>query len=99
MELELRSELTDEAAILYCAGDLVAGHQTALLRANIHELLKQRRKIVVDLAQVNYIDSTGLSVLVGLYSAVRTTNGEIHYQNLSASVNFRRSRGDGSLAA
>ena len=92
MSLELWSEVSSENAILYCSGELIEGPNIARLREGINQLLPQCHKIIVDLGQVDYIDSNGLSVLVGMYSAARTKGAEIRYRNLSASVNFRKSR-------
>ena len=92
MALNLWSEVTAESAILYCSGQLVAGPHTSQLRSQINELTRKCRTVIVDLGQIDYIDSSGLSVLVGMYSAAHATGAEIRYRNLSTSVNFRKSR-------
>ncbi|GKU84637.1 anti-sigma factor antagonist [Niallia sp. NCCP-28] len=44
---------------------------------------KQGIKMVVDLSDVNYMDSTGLGVFVGVFKNIRANNGELKLINLS----------------
>ena len=99
MSIEFRSELLADRAILYCAGQLKAGNETVELRKRVTSLLRQRRTIVLDLGRVNYIDSSALSVLVGLYSSARTAHAEIKYQNLVTAVSYNRRNQSDTLAA
>lgn len=90
MSIEFRSELSDDKAVVYCTGDLKAGAETDKLREMVTSLLYQRNRIILDLGQIQHMDSGALSVLVGLYSSARTAHGEIRYQNLAAPVKFTR---------
>jgi anti-sigma B factor antagonist len=44
---------------------------------------KEGVKMVVDLSEVNYMDSTGLGVFVGVFKNVRAHNGEFKIVGLS----------------
>jgi len=44
---------------------------------------KQNIQMVVDLSDVNYMDSTGLGVFVGVFKNIRANNGELKLTNLS----------------
>jgi anti-sigma B factor antagonist len=46
-----------------------------------------RRKIVLNLDDVDYIDSAGLGELVAAHTAIRSANGELKLMNLSRRVN------------
>jgi anti-sigma B factor antagonist len=72
--------------IVDCYGRIVMGEETALLRQQVKELLSQSRQIVLNLADVSYIDSSGLGTLVGLYSSARTTGREIKLAALTGRV-------------
>ncbi len=72
--------------IIDCYGKIVMGEETALLRHQVKDLLSQSRQIVLNLADVNYIDSSGLGTLVGLYSSARNTGGEIKLAALTGRV-------------
>jgi anti-sigma B factor antagonist len=68
-------------------GRIVLGDESAALRDLIGELLsKGDRKIVLDLADVNYIDSSGLGALVSSFATVRRQGGELKLVKLSDKV-------------
>ncbi|MFT8322562.1 MAG: anti-sigma factor antagonist [Bacillus sp. (in: firmicutes)] len=54
------------------------------LRERIYAFSEKKGiKMVVDLADVNYMDSTGLGVFVGIFKNVRANDGEFKLVNLS----------------
>lgn len=63
--------------IVDCVGRLVFGHEALHLRERGKELLKKRKALVLNFAQVSYIDSGGLGVLVGLLTTARAAGGDI----------------------
>ena len=69
------------------SGRIVLGEESAALRELVCDLLnKEHRKILFNLAQVNYIDSAGLGSLVGSFTSVRKQNGELKLLNLTSKV-------------
>ena len=72
--------------IVDCYGRIVMGEETASLRQQVKDLLDQSQQIVLNLADVNYIDSSGLGTLVGLYTSARNMGGEIKLAALTARV-------------
>jgi anti-sigma B factor antagonist len=68
-------------------GRITLGEGSALLRDLIREnVAKGRKKIVMNLAGINYIDSTGLGELVSGYRLVKSEGGEIKLLNLTKKV-------------
>jgi anti-sigma B factor antagonist len=68
-------------------GRITLGEGSALLRDLIHEnLAKGHRKIVMNLAGINYIDSSGLGELVSGYRLVKSEGGEVKLLNLNKKV-------------
>jgi anti-sigma B factor antagonist len=53
----------------------------------VKDLLKQDRQIVLDLRDVNHIDSAGLGTLVGLYLSARNLGGGIKLADVGSRVN------------
>ncbi len=90
MSIELRSQIKGDAAVLYCSGQLAADDEAGVLRATVSDLLQQRPEVIVDLAQIDYMDSSSLSVLVGLYSSARTAKSNLKFVNLGISVDYSR---------
>jgi len=72
--------------IIDCYGRIVMGEETAFLRGKVKDLLSQSRQIVLNLADVNYIDSSGIGTLVGLYTSARGAGAEIKLANLTTRV-------------
>jgi len=88
MSLRLESKLKDDSAILYCTGELEGGTESVELRSAVNRLLRERNRVILDLRGIGYMNSGGLSTLVGLYSTARTSGGTIQYVNLSVEIDF-----------
>jgi len=69
------------------SGRIVLGEESAALRDLVGDLLiKGHDKILLNLADVTYIDSTGLGVLVSAFTSVRKQGGELKLLNLTNKV-------------
>jgi len=69
------------------SGRITLGDGSALLRKTIRGLLdEQRTKILLNLADVDYIDSSGIGELVSGYTAVKNRNGELKLLQLTKKV-------------
>ena len=76
-----------DVTVIDMEGRITLGEGSALLRDLVRESLgNARRKIVLNLAGVNYIDSTGLSELVSGYRLVKSEGGELKLLNLNKKV-------------
>ena len=74
---------TGRVATVTCHGPLVAG-TTDVLKATVKPLIADGGKIIVDVGDVQYIDSMGLGALVGLkVSAINAGYCTLQYENLS----------------
>jgi anti-sigma B factor antagonist len=73
--------------IVDISGRIVLGEESAALRNLVCDLLsKGRRNILFNLADVNYIDSSGLGNMVGSFTSVRKQGGELKLLNLTNKV-------------
>jgi anti-anti-sigma factor len=61
--LSTKTHFWDDVVILRCVGRLVAGVDTITFRQEVEKLLSARRKVIVNLTEVDHIDSTGLATL------------------------------------
>lgn len=86
MALKIGTHTVDEVAILRCSGRIRFGEETATLRDTFKQLLTDHKKIVLDLGEVEYIDSGGLGTLVGMYSSARVVGAEVKLANLTARI-------------
>jgi anti-sigma B factor antagonist len=69
------------------SGRITLGDGSALLRKTIRQLLDdQRTAILLNLADVDYIDSSGIGELVSGYTAVTNRGGELKLLHLTKKV-------------
>ena len=74
--------------IIDLSGKISLGEGCALLRRTIRELLENgQTRILLNLGDVNYIDSSGIGELVSGFTAVRNRQGELKLLNLTKKVN------------
>ena len=68
-----------------CTGKLVTS-STGILQTEVRSLLPGAKRIVLDLTDVGYMDSSGLGAIIGLYVSVKGAGGQLQVINLSARV-------------
>ena len=68
-------------------GRITLGEGSALLRKTVRTLLDENRSnILLNLADVDYIDSAGIGELVSAYTAVKGRGGELKLLHLTKKV-------------
>jgi anti-sigma B factor antagonist len=73
--------------IVDVSGRISLGEGSAMLRKTIRDLLDAGHvKILLNLGDVNYIDSSGIGELVSGFTAVRSREGELKLLNLTKKV-------------
>lgn len=70
-----------DAAVVKCRGRLVVG-ATEEFYKQVKQLLSESNTVLVDLAELNYVDSTGLGTLVRLHSSARKSGCEFKLLHL-----------------
>jgi anti-sigma B factor antagonist len=77
----------NEITIVDLSGRISLGEGSALLRKTVRDLLENgQNKILLNLGDVNYIDSSGIGELVSGFTAVRSRKGELKLLNLTKKV-------------
>ena len=71
MHLKIEKRAKQGITILACHGRIMFGDEANLLRSVLKDVLTTHRKVVVDLAGVNHLDSGGLGMLVGVRSTAK----------------------------
>jgi anti-sigma B factor antagonist len=85
--MKISTREVDGVTIMDIAGRITLGEETGALRKAVRDLLdKGKKKIVVNLAEVNYIDSSGVGELVGSFTTVRGQGGDLKLANLTKKV-------------
>jgi anti-sigma B factor antagonist len=76
-----------DVAVLDFSGKITLGEGSSTLRRMVRELVtKGHRKILMDLGDVDYIDSSGIGEMVAAYTTVRSAQGELKIVRLTKRV-------------
>jgi len=87
MPLTIESRDVGKVTILDMRGRITLGDEIEDLRNAVRNLVaKGQKKIILKLAGVDYIDSSGFGELVGCFTTVRNAGGELKLLNLSRKV-------------
>jgi anti-sigma B factor antagonist len=82
MTLKMDTRMVEGVTVVSCHGRIVFGEEASALRETLKRLLTSTRQVVLNLTDVNYIDSGGLGTLVGVYSSARAAGADIKLTGL-----------------
>jgi anti-sigma B factor antagonist len=86
MQLRMSTRTLDGVMVVDCSGRIVFGEESATLRDTIKKVLTQSPRVVLNLAEVSYVDSGGLGTLVSLYTTARNAGGAMKLARLTQRV-------------
>jgi anti-sigma B factor antagonist len=87
VSMKISTRQVDGVAVVDCSGRITLGEGSVTLRDTVRDLLsKGNKKILLNLAEVNYIDSSGIGELVSGFTTVRNQGGELKLLNLTKKV-------------
>jgi len=85
MEFKIKHE--KGVTIISLKGEVIGGPDATELRRQLHSLIEQgKKKIVVDLEQVELMNSSGLGMLIGGLTTVRNSDGDLRLAKASAKI-------------
>jgi anti-sigma B factor antagonist len=85
--MKIENRVVGDVQILDCSGKITLGEGTMAIRNTVRELLKNgNKKIVLNLGDVNYIDSSGIGELVSSYTTVTNQGGQLKLLNLTKKI-------------
>jgi anti-sigma B factor antagonist len=85
MKIETRT--IGDVRVLDCSGKITLGEGTMAIRNAVRDILKNNgKKIILNLADVNYIDSSGIGELVSSYTTVANSGGSLKLLNLTKKI-------------
>jgi len=83
--LGLTTERTPAEVIVSCTGKITSD-TTQSLKATVKPLFSESKAVVLDLTNVNYLDSSGLGAIVGLYVSAKAAKSQLKLINLNGRV-------------
>jgi anti-sigma B factor antagonist len=82
--LKIEERQIDDVSVLVLRGDIVLDDGDLALRKHVHDLVAEGRvKIVLDLAGVTHIDSSGVGMIVAKQQMVRASGGDMKLLRLT----------------
>lgn len=85
--MKIEERAVDGVTILDLHGKMLIGEGDELLREKINSLVENgTEKIVLNLAEVPYVDSAGLGEIVRCFTTVSRKNGELKLLNLTKRI-------------
>lgn len=87
MTLKSNNRQVDGVTIVDLSGRITLGEGSIVLRDTVRDLVgKGRKNILLNLADVTYIDSSGIGELVSAFTSVRKEQGELKLLKLTKKV-------------
>ncbi|HEX8177420.1 MAG TPA: STAS domain-containing protein [Pyrinomonadaceae bacterium] len=83
-ELDIKERQAGDVTVLDMDGKITIGEGSVALRSAIRRLLEEgKKKILLNLAGVGYIDSSGIGELVSSFTAINKEGGQLKLLKLT----------------
>lgn len=85
--MRLNDREQDGIIVLEPKGKIMGGPDASLLHDKLHECIEANKKqVVIDLAQVDWMNSTGLGILISSYTTLKNNGGELKLANVTDKI-------------
>ena len=82
MNLSISNKQIGEVSVVALKGRILLGEESNSLRERLKSLIGNRKQIVLNMANVTYIDSTGLGILVSAHVSAKKQGTALHLSDL-----------------
>jgi anti-sigma B factor antagonist len=87
VSMKIKTRQVDGITVMDCSGRITLGEGSVTLRDAVRDLLsKGSKKILLNLGDVTYIDSSGIGELVSAFTTVKNQGGDLKLLNLTKKV-------------
>jgi len=87
VSVNLTSRQVGDVTVVDAVGRITLGEGSSMLREDLRQMIvKGQKKILLNLANVSYIDSSGIGELVSGFTTVTNQGGELKLLNLTKRV-------------
>jgi len=87
VSMKVNNRQVDGVTVVDMSGRITLGEGSVVLRDTIRDLVgKGQKKILLNLGDVTYIDSSGIGELVSAFTSVRREGGDLKLLNLTKKV-------------
>ena len=86
-ELNIKERQAGDVIILDMEGKITIGEGSVAVRSAIRRLLEEgKKKILLNLAGVSYVDSSGIGELVSSFTTINREGGQLKLLNLTQKI-------------
>ncbi len=86
-ELNIAERQAGDVTVLDMSGKITIGEGSVALRTAIRKLIEEgKKKILLNLAQVGYVDSSGIGELVSSFTTLNREGGQLKLLNLTQKI-------------
>ncbi len=86
-ELNISERQAGDVTVLDLSGKITIGEGSVSLRGAIRRLIEEgKKKILLNLAQVGYVDSSGIGELVSSFTTINREGGQLKLLNLTQKI-------------
>ena len=87
MSVKLNTRQVGDVSVVDVAGRITLGEGSSALRDTLRDMVsKNQKKILLNLGEVSYIDSSGIGELVSGFTTVTNSGGQLKLLNLTKRV-------------
>ncbi|MDP2208594.1 MAG: STAS domain-containing protein [Bacteroidota bacterium] len=85
--MQIKENMVEDVAIITLKGDLIGEPETTKIREKVRSLITDDiKKVVIDLADVAYINSTGLGSLISVLTTLRNAGGDLKLSRVGEKI-------------
>ncbi len=85
--MEISKRTIDDVVVLELSGKIMGGPDASAFNDELHQLVEAgTKKIVADLSQVNWMNSSGLGILISALTTMRNAGGEMKIAAVTDSI-------------
>ena len=87
MSIKLNTRQVGDVSVVDVAGRITLGEGSSAMRDTLRDMVgKNQKKILLNLGEVSYIDSSGIGELVSGFTTVTNSGGQLKLLNLNKRV-------------
>ena len=85
--MKLSSREVGSLVVLEPKGKIMGGPDATLLHDQLHEFIQQgKKKVIIDLSKVDWMNSPGLGILISALTTLRNNQGELKLANVTDKI-------------
>lgn len=87
MSMKAVTRQVGDVTVIECSGQIKLGEGSSTLRDTVKDLLsKGNKKLLIDLGEISYIDSSGIGELISAFTSAKNQGGEMKLLHLTKKI-------------